>query len=361
MNIHNGVNPFECEYPNCEAKFSDSSNLITHKRRYHTGEKPFNCTFEGCEKNFITSTELKIHERTHNGSRPFVCDFPECDAKFSTSGSLDTHIKRHNDVKPFKCECGARFVTKKDLGVHSRVHSGIKPYKCTFEGCKSSFTTSGILKVHYRTHTGEKPYRCQEPNCGATFAQSPALKSHIKCWHTEQGQILKRKHEARIMRLLEQNKFEFKTQHTIDFVCIGDDREGSRCFIDFLVECKDDQRKTKGIVFLEVDEEQHAHYEISCELRRMMDVQRTLVMDGNTLPIAFVRYNTHAFKVDGKTKRTYCKDKEKRLVEFLNNLTFKDDFQVAYLYYDIIDGVPSIFHDVSYDKTFKTLVKHVIY
>lgn len=146
----------------------------------------------------------------------------------------------------------------------------------------------------------------------------------------------------------------------IDFTCVGDDREGCRCFIDFLVECNDDQGKTNGVVFLEVDEYQHSHYEVSCELRRMSDVHRSLIMEGNTIPIAFVRYNPHAFKVDAETKRTPLKVREERLVKFLNEMTFDKDFQVSYLYYDTTEDVPTIFHDASYDATFKQLVRHVI-
>ena len=65
---------------------------------------------------------------------------------------------------------------------------------------------------------------------------------------------------------------------------------------------KDNDGKS-GVIFLEVDEHQHKTHLISCELRRMMDVHQSLVMEGNTLPIAFLRYNPNSHKVDGEFRK----------------------------------------------------------
>lgn len=386
--VHTNVRPYACD--KCDKKFKQSSHLKSHMFS-HTDERPFVCQVEGCSSKFKTAEALGIHKSTHSLVRPFVCetcsmtfkssrdlykhevthkerkkfecDVDNCKAVFNSPQGLNYHKFSHSGLRPYACtkeECNATFRTLYDLNIHSRIHSGVRPFSCTYSGCNSTFTQKSHLTGHLRSHSGEKPFVCTTVGCSSKFACSSSLTYHIKTWHTTEGQVRKKKYEARILKILTQNEFEFKPQHMIDFTCVGDDREGSRCFIDFLVECKDDQGKTKGIVFLEVDEYQHSHYDVSCELRRMTDVHRSLIMEGNTIPITFVRYNPHAFKVDDKTKRTLLKVREERLVQFLNEMIFDKDFQVSYLFYDITEDVPTIFQDASYDETFKTLVTNVI-
>lgn len=163
-----------------------------------------------------------------------------------------------------------------------------------------------------------------------------------------------KKEESRILSLLQKHQITFKEQHTIDFRCIGADRDGDRCFIDFLIEIKDPSGGVTGYIFLEVDEEQHQHYSVSCELRRMSDVHRTLALEGNTLPLAFVRYNPDAHRSDGTLVRVWKKDREAKLVETLNSWTFDRPFGVYYsMYYDKIDNEPAVFEDVEYDASFR--------
>jgi hypothetical protein len=58
------------------------------------------------------------------------------------------------------------------------------------------------------------------------------------------------------------------------------------------------------VIFLEVDEDQHKFGAdggtIRCDMKRMSNVIEALAMDGNTLPICFVRYNPNAFRINGK-------------------------------------------------------------
>jgi len=159
-----------------------------------------------------------------------------------------------------------------------------------------------------------------------------------------------KKAEFRILNLLQKHLIPFKEQHTIDFRCIGADRDGDRCFIDFLIEIKDPSDRVTGFIFLEVDDE---HYSVSCELRRMVDVHRTLALEGNTLPLAFVRYNPDAHRSDGTPVRVLKKDREAKLVETLNSWTFDRPFGVYYMYYDKIDDEPAVFDDIEYDPSFR--------
>ncbi|KAI9008077.1 hypothetical protein BC832DRAFT_405882 [Gaertneriomyces semiglobifer] len=112
--------------------------------------------------------------------------------------------------------------------------------------------------------------------------------------HPTAWQVRRVHQQARIEDVLKENGLTFKTEHMVDFRCAGTD--GSRAYIDFLVEVNDEEGKLAGFVLLEVEEHQHSSYSVSCEVRRMADVHHTLVLEGNTINIAFIRYNPHAFQ-----------------------------------------------------------------
>lgn len=136
---------------------------------------------------------------------------------------------------------------------------------------------------------------------------------------------------------------------------MGSDRSGDFCSIDFLVEVKNVDNKTTGFLMLEVDEEQHKFisYTISCEVRRMSETFRSLLLEGNTLPVAFIRYNPHKFTRDGASITKLKRDREAELVEKIKNWEFEQPAGVYYMYYDTVDETPLIFCDPEYNEGFK--------
>lgn len=77
----------------------------------------------------------------------------------------------------------------------------------------------------------------------------------------------------------------------------------------------------------------------------------THTLEGNTLPVAFIRYNPDAYHVDGKLTRILKKDRESRLIEILKSWTF--DRPIYFMYYDTTDREPSVFQDSEFDDTLK--------
>ena len=166
--------------------------------------------------------------------------------------------------------------------------------------------------------------------------------------HTPEGIQRQKKQEECIAKVLTQSGIDFKREHHVDFRCIN---AGTCAKVDFVLQMGN------CIVFLEVDEDQHAYYSVSCEASRMTRIVETLMLEGNSLPILFVRYNPHAFSIDGVRQKKVLKvDREKRLVEYLQNVTFDKDFGIKYMFYDEQDGIPVVTLDAEYPEALRTAV-----
>ena len=204
-----------------------------------------------------------------------------------------------------------------------------------------------------RTHTNEKPYVCTTEGCDYRAAQSANLKAHFYYYHTTEGNAARHREEEIIKKVLIENGFDFKREHQVDLKCALPGATFARG--DFVLVFGD------TVVFLEVDEEQHKSYGVSCDVRRMADIAASLRIEGNTMRIAFVRYNPHGFQVGGVTKPTKRKDRHARLVDVLSSLRrestediTESDVRIFYLFYDVDeDGVPSIFENDEYDSQAK--------
>lgn len=90
------------------------------------------------------------------------------------------------------------------------------------------------------------------------------------------------------------------------------------------------------VILLEADENQHEYYAISCEIDRMNKVVESLLLEGNTLPIKWKRYNPDTMRVDGQTVKVLKRDRESRLLkEILSTRNNFDGVQIQYMYYDV--------------------------
>lgn len=104
------------------------------------------------------------------------------------------------------------------------------------------------------------------------------------------------------------------------------------------------------VIALEVDENQHDGYAVACEVARMVKLVEAWLLEGNSLPIRFIRYNPHVYRVDGTTTRTPKKTREARLLEAIREASEADGdgMQVRYMYYDVVSGRPEITSDPAF-------------
>ena len=265
------------------------------------------------------------HKLTHSGIKPYACDHPGCKYMCTHSGRL---------------------------GVHKRtVHDGIKPYACDHVGCPYKSSDSGNLARHKRSHCGDKPFQCNHPECEYKCSASGNLVVHKRMMHTLEGQARQKKQEQRIANMLDRNGIEYKREHQVDFTCIGD-VDGSFARVDFLMILHG------YVVFLEVDEGQHrfGYGPVSCDMRRMAKIVESLCLEGNNLPVVFVRYNPDAFSVDGARVSCLKRDRESTLIAMLTDAS-SDIYSsgralsILYMYYDTTGGQVDVVASPDYDQT----------
>lgn len=346
---HTGEKPFRCTYPGCIEAFAVASARVSHSR-VHTGETPYACDFSGCDYASATSGALATHKRTHTGERPYKCIYDGCIHAAATSGALKVHMRKHSGEKPYKCshtDCNFACSSSGDLAKHVRsMHSEEKRYKCTYAGCIKAFALSGTLRIHVRKHTGERPYKCSHGECGATFSQQAHLNKHVKAFHTPEGQARRKRKEEHIRKILRDVGLEFKSEHHIDTSCIG------RTFVRI-----DIVLTSTVVILLEVDEFQHEEY--ACDVRRMGEVMAALTLEGNTLPVLFLRYNPDEFRVNGVKSKLKKKDREAKLLGYIKDvlsgaIALDRPVSVQYMFYDVdLEEGLEIWKNPDFDPVFR--------
>ncbi|KAL6407078.1 Krueppel like proteinous protein 1 [Ilyonectria robusta] len=178
MEKHALEEQFQCDFPNCGAKFVSQDKLDDH-RLIHTSEyRTHYCSYSGCLEAFATSDELVSHLSVHYGNRKHKCDWPDCHKAFDRKENLTRHMRVHSNERPHKCgECGKAFKDAGTLKDHMAIHSGVK-FKCTIVGCGKEFSHRPGLANHLATHSNDRKHKCQWPNCDKAFINRAQLLQH---------------------------------------------------------------------------------------------------------------------------------------------------------------------------------------
>jgi hypothetical protein len=187
------------------------------------------------------------------------------------------------------------------------------------------------------------------------FAQHGQLKAHERRWHTPDGQYKAVRKQQRLAQILEDAGWDFKHEHTVDTSCSaetkaegagagGAERESRSRRIDML-RVHQVKNASAAIVLVECDEFQHDDRDVSCEVARMTQVNEAWALEGNTLPIVWIRWNPDVFRVNGVKQRVLKRERGAQLVRFLHALEEgavplePSSTTIFYLFYDRDDGV----------------------
>ncbi|CAM9770418.1 unnamed protein product, partial [Heterosigma akashiwo] len=286
----------------------------------------------------------------------YPCEFENCTYKAKQKTDLKQHLANihDNDVTYFPCEienCTYKTKWKSTLKRHlADIHDiGVTYFPCEIENCSHKAKRKSSLKQHlaYIHDIGVTYFPCEIENCTYRAKQKSSLKQHLKghitqhykCIHTPRAAQKHRRKEHEIELLLLEHGINHKREHSITYNCINDNTNNySR--IDFIIDFKDTNGKT-GIIMLEVDEYQHTYsnYSVSCDISRMTQIHESIMLEGNTLPIVFIRFNPDSYKVNNITVKETKQMKQAKLIETITNIEFGPDgtLSVIYINYDTTD------------------------
>ena len=357
---------FKCEI--CSYQTYRKGTIVSHMQKKHKlGEIKQRCTYENCTWS-TASTEpswLRLHiTRCHqsNEAKCFECD--ECSYKTLTKSSLKVHkaLKHNIEVHWFACNvCTYRSKTKGMLQSHIRNNheDHTETFPCTM--CNYQAKQKGNVKRHIEeVHERNKVYKCDM--CDFETYYRSSIYTHQKTNHFEALLARSKQQEERIAYLLSNNGWKewynadlmppigyYKREKRIDFSCV--DTSDTWCRIDFVL------GKPNGYIFLEIDENQHKFgYEstLSCDMKRMAKVMTSIRIERSTTTprIFWLRYNPHAWRVDGSLQCTYKRERELWLIQFLNELDIEDDLVIGYAYYDVSKNSLSVLENEEYHEQF---------
>ena len=116
--------------------------------------------------------------------------------------------------------------------------------------------------------------------------------------------------ELDVCQALQNAGIDFEYQKQIPFRSCGLASETAHAFIDFCIQ------KPWGVILLECDDNQHSHYDPSCDVRRDFDSCASIAL-GSQHKAVVLRYNPDAFKIGSATRYTTKKERQAKLVETL--------------------------------------------
>ena len=364
---------FECGL--CDSKFKQKGSLKQHMQNVHdVGVVWKECGL--CDSKFKQTGNLKRHMAIAHDVGVVFHHCSLCDSKFKYKEVLQRHMLYVHDVGVVfhHCSlCDSKFKLKGNLKAHmAQVHGvGVVFHQCCI--CDSKFKKKWALQIHMAAahDVGVTWHSCDVPGCKFRAKEKCNLTVHISRWHNDVYVGRMKKQEERVREALLAGGYvehfatagippvgSFKREKRIDFRCADVQSKTAYCRIDFVVATRG------GLVFLEVDEDQHLYgYDasVSCDMKRMSHVMESLTVElGDALPhVYWLRYNPNAYHVDGDLVRVPKADREKRLLGWLSGFESPGPLGIGYAFYDEEDGMLSVLDNGDYSPHYAEVVQNL--
>jgi hypothetical protein len=88
----------------------------------------------------------------------------------------------------------------------------------------------------------------------------------------------------------------------------------------------------------------------------MYSVFQSLSVEGNTLPIVFIRYNPDRYKVDSENIKICKQVRMKNILDFITTFKTESPFNIKYMYYDLQDDKLEILTNPEYIEDVKEFI-----
>ena len=236
--------------------------------------------------------------------------------------------------------------------------TGGKKGFCSKHGGKPLCIETGCISSQNYRKGGKKGFCCRHrgyPQCTKCNYMS-VKKEGTLCSYCDPIKLekMKKRHKSKennIASFLTKKDIKYEREVYLDFSCfetIND--ETKSCRVDFVIYTE------SRIIILELDENQHKSYKISCENRRLAQIIGNQIEREEKLLI--IRYNPDEFYVYNEKIKYNQQDKMDFLLHFIESYTIVNEkIDIVYLFYDISnqDNYPVIVCDTEYNETLKQL------
>ena len=226
------------------------------------------------------------------------------------------------------CKHGKRKARCKECGGSAICKHGKRKAQCKECG-GSAICKHGKHKAHCgecSNCTCDLP-QCTQPN-GHRFAGARVLLRHMRRVHAGNPRARTKQKELHVLMALEAAGLAPEYQLHVPFAACGLNSETSCAYVDVVL------YREWGAICLEVDENQHASYDPSCDVRRDFDIAAALWLAAPEQRVAVVRFNPDAYRIGASHGGATREQRHAGLVGFLQELAPEQPFSRHFLYYD---------------------------
>ena len=145
--------------------------------------------------------------------------------------------------------------------------------------------------------------------------------------HSGERKAVTKSKELEVYQALQKADITFEYQKHVAFASCSLDSETRCAFVDFAIPTP------WGYVLVEVDEDQHRSYDVSCDVRRDFDIAASISL-GSGHKLRTVHYNPDSFRVAGIAQTTSKAERIAALVQTIN-APESEGFERLFLFYDV--------------------------